>query len=72
MIWHFRGENTIFSLLHSPLIPRVPVIFAQIKCGRGLAKDFTSLQDSHTRSYDENLFKKMHQMTDFDGERVTI
>ena len=56
MIRHPRGENTIFSLLLSPMIIlRVPVTFAKIKCRRGLAKDFTSLQDSHTRSYDENL-----------------
>ena len=25
-----------------------------------------------TRSYEENLFSQMHQMTDFDGERFTI
>ena len=69
MIRHLRRENTFSSLLHSPLIiPRVPVTFAKIKYGRGLAKDFTSLQDSHTRCYEGNLFKKMHQMTEFDGK----
>ena len=34
------------------IIPHVPVNLAKIKCGRGLAKDFTILQDSHTKSYE--------------------
>ena len=73
MIGHPRSENNISKLFHSPLIiPRVPVTFAKIKCGRGLAKDFISLQDPHTRSYGENLFLKMQQMTDFDLERFMI
>ena len=73
MIRHPKGENTTFQLFHSPLIiPRVPETFANIKCGRGLAKDFTTLHDFHTRSYEENLFLKMHQMTNFQGERSMI
>ena len=57
MIRHPRGENTISKLFHPLLIiPRVPLSFAKIKCGRGLAKDFASLPDSHTRSYRENPF----------------
>ena len=32
-------------------MPSVPVTFAKIKRGRGLAKDFATLQDSHTRPY---------------------
>ena len=36
------------QLFHSPLIiPHVPVTFAKTKCGRGLAKDFISLQVSN-------------------------
>ena len=59
MIRHPKGENTTSLSFHSPLIiPRVPVTFAKIKCGRGSAKDFTSLQDSRTRSYEEMFFKK--------------
>ena len=43
---HPRGENTISKLFDSPLIiPRVPVTFAKVGCGRVLAKDFTSLQE---------------------------
>ena len=75
MIRHPKGENTISKLFHSLLtIPRytVPVTFAKINCRSGLAKDFTSLQDFHTRSYEESLFQKMQQMTDFDGNRFTI
>ena len=57
MIRHPRGENSISWLFHFPLIiPHVPVTFAKIKCGRGLAKDFTILQDSHTKSYDRKYF----------------
>ena len=45
MIRHPKGENTISLLFHSPLIiPRVPVTFEKIKCGRGSGKDFISLQ----------------------------
>ena len=47
------------------------VNFGKVNCGRGFAKDLTSLQDSH-RSYEENFVKKMHRMTDFDGERFMI
>ena len=57
MIRHPKGDNTISQLFHSPLIiPRGPVTFAKTKCGRGLAKDLISLQDSHRRSCEENLF----------------
>ena len=56
MIRHPRGEDTFSQLFRSPLtILRVPVTFAKIECGRGLAKDCTSLQDSHTKSLEENL-----------------
>ena len=59
MIRHPKGENTTSLSFHSPLIiPRVPVTFATIKCERGSAKDFISLQDSRTRSYKEMFFKK--------------
>ena len=53
------------------MIPHVPVTLPKIKCRRGLAKDFTSLQDSHTRSYEETLFK-LREMTDLGGERFMI
>ena len=54
---HPRGENTISKLFDSPLIiPRVPVTFAKVGCGRVLAKDFTSLQESNTRSCEDKLF----------------
>ena len=73
MIRHPKGQNTIFSLFHSPMIIScLHVTFAKKKCGRGLAKDFTSLKDSHTSSYEENYLHQMHQMTDFDGERFMI
>ena len=53
-----QGENTSSLSFHSPLIiPRVPVTFAKIKCGRGSGKDFISLQDSRTRSYEEMFLK---------------
>ena len=59
MIRHPRGENSIFWVFHFPLIiARLPVNLAKIKCGRELAKDFTSLQDSHTKSYEKKLFNK--------------
>ena len=57
MIRHPRGENSISWLFHFPLIiSRVPVNLAKMKCGRGLAKDFTILQDSHTKSYGKKSF----------------
>ena len=44
MIRHPKRENTTSLSFHSPMIiPRVPVTFAKIKCGRGSAKDFISL-----------------------------
>ena len=57
MIRHPRGENSISWLFHFPLIiPSVPVNLAKIECGRGLAKDFIILQDSHTKSYERKSF----------------
>ena len=57
MIRHPRGENSIYWLFDLPLIiPRVPVNLAKMKCGRGLAEDFTILQDSHTKSYERKSF----------------
>ena len=53
-------------------MPSVPVTVAKVKHGRGLAKDFATLQDSHIRPYERKSFLKMHQMTDFDGEKFTI
>ena len=54
---HPKGENTTSLSFHSPLIiPRVPVAFAKINCGRGSAKDFISLQDSRTRSDEKKVF----------------
>ena len=56
-----QGRKYYLLIFHYPLIiPRVPVTSAKIKCGRGSAKDFISLQDSRTRSYEENVLKKMH------------
>ena len=53
MIRYPRGENSISWLFHFLLIiPRVHVNLAKIKRGRELAKDFTTLQDSHTKSYE--------------------
>ena len=70
---HPRRKNTISKLFHSPLIiPSVPVNFAKIKRGRGLAKDFAALQDSHTRSSERKSFLQMHEMNDFDGKRFMI
>ena len=57
MIRHPMGENSISWLFHSPLIlPRVHITFAKIKCGRGLARDLTSLQDSQTTYYERTSF----------------
>ena len=57
MIRHPMVESSIFWLFYFPLIiARLPVNLAKIKCGRELAKDFTSLQDSHTKSYEKNFF----------------
>ena len=57
MIRHPMGENSIFWLFHFPLIIlSVPVNLAKIKCGRGLAKNFTILQDSNTKSYERKSF----------------
>ena len=57
MIRHPRGENSMPWLFHVPLIiPSVPVNLAKIKCGRGLAKDLTILQDSHTSLTKDKLF----------------
>ena len=52
-----QGENSIFWLFYFPLIiARLLVNLAKIKCGRELAKDFTILQDAHTKSYDKKIF----------------
>ena len=57
MIRHPKGENSTSLSFHSTLmISCVPVTFAKIKCARGSAKDFISLQDSRTRSYEEIVF----------------
>ena len=47
MSWRFQ-----FPLI----IPRVPVNLAKIKCGRGLEKGFSILQDSYTKSYEKKSF----------------
>ena len=49
-----------------------PVTFAKINCGRGLAKDFIRLQDSHIRSYKENIFLMMQQVADFDRNLFSL
>ena len=73
MIRNTKKENAISQLFHSPLIiPRVPATLSMIKCERGLAKDFTNSQDSLTRSYEENIKEKMHQVTDFDWDWLMI
>ena len=57
MIRHPRRENSISWPFHFLLIiPSVPVNLTRIKCGRGLEKDFTILQDSHTKSYERKFF----------------
>ena len=59
MIRHPKGESTSSYLFQSPLImSRVSVTFAKIKCCRDSAKGFISMQDSRTRSYEENPFEK--------------
>ena len=71
MIRHPRGENSIPWLFHFPLIiPSVPVNLAKIKCGRGLAKDFTILQDSHTKSYERKSFLRNALNDRFRREKV--
>ena len=73
MIRHHRRENSFSWLFHfSLIIPRVLVNLAKRKCGRGLAKDFTILQDSHTKSYETKSLLKMHQMPDFDEKSFNI
>ena len=73
VIRHPRGENSIFWLLYFFLImPRVPVTFAKIKCGRGLAKDFTILQDSHTKSYESKPFLTNLSNGRFQWEKVRL
>ena len=42
-------KRYLLAISFSLIIPRVPVNLVKIKCGRGLAKDFTTLQDSHTK-----------------------
>ena len=72
MIRHPKGENTISSLLHSPLmIPRVPVTFARIECRRGLQK-IPPICKVPMQDLLKKIFLLMHQMTDFDGERFMI
>ena len=57
MIRHPRGESSISWLFYFLLIiPRLPVNLAKMKCGRGLAIDFTILQGFHTKSYDGKSF----------------
>ena len=73
MIRHPRGENSIFWLFYFPLIiARLPVNLAKIKCGRELAKDLTSLQDSHTRSYGKKSFLTNAPNDPFRWERFMI
>ena len=64
-------ENSTSWLFHYPLIiPRVHVTFAKMECGRALAKDFTSMQDSHTRSYEIKSFLANAQNDSFRLEKV--
>ena len=57
MIRYPRGENSISLLFHFPLIiPRLHVNLGKIKRERELAKDFTNLQNSHTKSYEGKYF----------------
>ena len=71
MIRHPRGENSISWLFQFPLImPRVPVNLAKIECGRGLAKGFTILQDSHTKSYERKSFLRNALNDRFRREKV--
>ena len=71
IIRHPRGENSMSWLFQFPLIiPRVPVNVAKIKCGRGLEKDFTILQDSHTNSYERKYFLTNSPNDRFRWEKV--
>ena len=71
MIRHPRGENSISWLFYFPLIiPHVPVNLAKIKRGRALAKDFTILQDSHTKSYKRKYLLKNAPNGRFPWEKV--
>ena len=71
MIRHPRGENSISWLFHFPLIiPRVSLNLAKMKCGSGLAKDFTILQDFHTKSYDRKSFLTNASNDRFRWEKV--
>ena len=71
MIRHPRGENSIFWLFYFPLIiARVLVNLSKITCGRALAKDFTILQDSHTKSYERKSFSTHAPNDQFRREKV--
>ena len=69
-----RGrESTILVLFHFPLlITRAPAAFAKTKCRRGLGKDFITLRESHIGSCEETILQQIHQMTDFNGEKLII
>ena len=67
------AETSISKVFDSSLvIAHVRVTVARLKCRRGLVKDFISSQDSHTRSYEANVFKEMYQVADLNGEKFTI
>ena len=51
-------------------MPSVPVTVAKVKRGRGLAKDFATLQDSHTRPYERKSFLKNASNDRFRFEKV--
>ena len=51
-------------------MPSVPVTVAKVKRGRGLAKDFATLQDSHTRPYERKSFLKNASNDRFRLEKV--
>ena len=62
------SENPLSVLIRACC--RVTLTVAKIKRGRGLAKDFATLQDSHTRPYERNSFLKKSSNERFRLEKV--
>ena len=56
----------LLAISFSLTIPHVPVKFAYINNGSGLAKDSINLQDSNTRFYEDNVFAIIDQLTDLE------
>ena len=54
VFWVFLHDSVNQALGKILSLPRLPVTFSKIKCGRGSGKELISLQDSGTKSYEEN------------------